>query len=78
MDKELWLSLSVIAGVILVCNLFGTMDDAVLSTEKLNFEGSANIPEHLKPPQLLFDGDSIIVTERPVSNNNLGLKMTFI
>jgi hypothetical protein len=36
------------------------------------------MPEHLKPPQLLFDGDSIIVTERPVSNNNLGLKMNFL
>ena len=78
MDKQLWLSLSVIAGVLLVCNLFGTTDDAVLSTAKLNFEGSATMPEHLKPPQLLFDGDSIIVTERPVSNNNLGLKMNFL
>jgi hypothetical protein len=78
MDKQLWLSLSVIAGVILVCNLFGTKDDTILSTAKLNFEGSANMPEHLKPPQLLFDGDSIIVTERPVSNNNLGLKMNFL
>lgn len=78
MDKQLWLSLSVIAGVLLVCNLYATKDDAVLSTSKLNFEGSANMPEHLKPPQLLFDGDSIIVTERPVSNNNLGLKMNFL
>lgn len=78
MDKQLWLSLSVIAGVLLVCNLLGTTDDSVLSTAKLNFEGSANMPEHLKPPQLLFDGDSIIVTERPVSNNNLGLKMNFL
>jgi hypothetical protein len=78
MDRQLLISLSVIAGVFFACSIFGTNDDSVLSTAKLNFEGSENMPEHLKPPQLLFDGDSIIVTERPVSNNNLGLKMNFL
>jgi hypothetical protein len=78
MDRQLLISLSVIAGVLFACSIFGTNDDSVLSTAKLNFEGSENMPEHLKPPQLLFDGDSIIVTERPVSNKNAGLKMNFL
>ncbi len=77
-DKKLLLSVGILASILLVSNLLFKNENAVLNTAQLNFEGSVDMPDHLKPPQLLFDGDSIIVTQRPVSLNNLGLQMNFL
>jgi hypothetical protein len=77
-DREFLITIGMLTGIVLVFMLLSDKEDSVVATARLNFEGSANIPEHLKPPQLLFDGDSIIVTERPKNYNTLGLKMNFL
>ena len=76
-DKKVLTALGIVAASLVFWKLYASTTSY---TATKNFIGSANIPEHLKPPSLLYDGDSIIVTERPNRYNNMlgGLKVNFL
>jgi hypothetical protein len=63
LDKELLKSLAMPLGLIIVCAI---LYKAYFynKNEYLNFEGAMNLPDKLKPPKIISDGDKYIKTDR--------------
>jgi hypothetical protein len=79
MDRDILITVGFLAGVILVYKLaFSKQSTSQQAASIKNFTTSKNMPEHLKPPQLLFEGEPIIVTERPLSLYDLGISRGFM
>lgn len=75
-NKDILITAGILAGILLMGKLF---NDSKTSSNQpsgvLNFMGDKDVPSHLKPPNQLYNGEPIIVTERHEALNFYGSKM---
>lgn len=77
-NKDILIAAGVLAGVLLVAKLFHIGDSRNGSnyTDGVkNFIEDKSVPDYLKPPKSLFDGEPIVVTPRHEVVNFYGSKM---
>ena len=74
-NKDLLITAGILASILLIGKLFSSSNSLPnQSTGVLNFIGDKDVPNHLKPPKQLFNGEPIVVTERHEALNFYGSK----
>lgn len=63
MDKDFIKELALPIGLIVICGIL-FKSYFYNKNEYLNFEGGINLPDKLKPPKIISDGDKYIQTDR--------------
>jgi len=78
MNKEILLLVGVIATVAIVNKLIFAYNSPIHVPDNGSFLNFSGTPDHLMPPSLLNDGDTIIVYERPLNLNTLSFQMNYL
>ena len=78
MNKEILLLIGVIATAAIVNKLAFASDSYIHISDNGSFLNFSGTPDHLMPPSLLNDGDTIIVYERHLNLNTLSFQMNFL